>query len=37
MRVEFSPWVEGDLETIGDFIAGDNPRRALSYIREIRD
>lgn len=34
MRVEFSRWVEGDLETIGDFIAEDNPRRALSYIRE---
>jgi toxin ParE1/3/4 len=37
MRVEFSRWVESDLEAIGDFIAQDNPRRAVSFIREIRD
>lgn len=37
MRVEFSRWVEGDLEAIGDFIAEDNPTRAVSFIREIRD
>jgi len=37
MRVEFSRWVEGDLEAIGDFIAQDNPRRAVSFIREIRE
>jgi toxin ParE1/3/4 len=36
MRVEFSRWVEGDLEAIGDFIAEDNPRRAVTFIREIR-
>jgi len=36
MRVEFSRWVESDLETIGDFIAEDNPRRAVTFIREIR-
>ncbi len=37
MRVEFSRWVEGDLEAIADFIAEDNPTRAVSFIREIRD
>jgi plasmid stabilization system protein ParE len=37
MRVEFSRWIEGDLEAIGDYIAQDNPVRALSFIREIRE
>lgn len=37
MRLELSPFVEGDLEEIGDFIALDNPVRAVSFIREIRD
>jgi toxin ParE1/3/4 len=37
MRVEFSPLVEGDLEAIGDYIALDNPRRAVSFVREIRE
>jgi plasmid stabilization system protein ParE len=37
MRVEFSRWVEGDLEAIGDYIAQDNPARAVSFIREIRE
>ena len=36
MRVEFSPWVEGDLEAIANYIAQDNPERAVSFIREIR-
>jgi toxin ParE1/3/4 len=36
MRVEFSPWVEGDLEAIADYIAQDNPVRAVSFIHEIR-
>jgi plasmid stabilization system protein ParE len=36
MRVEFSRFVEHDLEAIGDYIARDNPRRALSFVREIR-
>ena len=35
MRLEFSRWVESDLETIGDYIAQDNPRRAVSFIRQI--
>ena len=36
MRLEFSRWVEGDLDTIADFIAQDNPHRAVTFIREIR-
>lgn len=36
MRVEFSNEAENDLEQIGDFIAKDNPRRAYSFIRELR-
>ena len=35
--VEMSAFVEGDLEEIADWIAEDNPRRAVSFIREIRD
>jgi plasmid stabilization system protein ParE len=37
MRVELSPNVEGDLEEIADWIAQDNPRRAVTFIREIRE
>jgi toxin ParE1/3/4 len=36
MRCAFTPLAEADLETIGDYIARDNPRRALSFIRELR-
>lgn len=36
MRVERSRFVEGDLEAIADYIAQDNPTRAVSFIREIR-
>jgi plasmid stabilization system protein ParE len=36
VRLEFSLWVEGDLDTIADFIAQDNPQRAVTFIREIR-
>lgn len=36
MRVELSSFVEGDLEAIADYIAQDNPRRAVSFIAEIR-
>jgi toxin ParE1/3/4 len=36
MRCAFSPLAEADLEAIGDYIARDNPRRALSFIREVR-
>lgn len=36
MRVLFSALVEGDLEAIGDYIAADNPTRALSFVRQLR-
>jgi plasmid stabilization system protein ParE len=35
MRLELSRFVEGDLEAIADFIAEDNPQRAVSFIHEI--
>ena len=28
---------ERDLEAIGDFIAKDNPRRAISFVKELRE
>jgi plasmid stabilization system protein ParE len=37
MRVEFSAFVEGDLVSIADYIAQDNPRRAVEFIQEIRE
>ena len=36
MGVLFTPLAETDLEDIGDYIAQDNPARALSFIQEIR-
>jgi toxin ParE1/3/4 len=36
MRCVFSPLAEADMEEIGDYIAQDNPSRAISFIREIR-
>lgn len=36
MIVEFSDEAAIDLERIADFIAGDNPRRALSFVQELR-
>jgi len=36
MRLAFQPQAERDLEAIGDYIAQDNPRRALSFLRELR-
>ena len=36
-RVSFTHLAEADLEDIGDYIAHDNPRRALSYLVELRD
>ena len=33
--VRFSPKAESDLEEIGDFIARDNPRRAVTFIDEL--
>ena len=37
MRCIFSTLADLDLEEIGDYIARDNPRRALSFIGEIRE
>ena len=37
MIVVISAAAEADLEAIGDHIAADNPARALSFIRELRD
>ncbi len=36
MRVEFAPQADADLEDIGDFIARDNPARAVRFISEIK-
>ena len=35
MIVELTAAVEADLESIGDYIAQDNPIRALSFVREL--
>jgi toxin ParE1/3/4 len=34
--VRFSPRAAQDLREIGDWIAADNPRRALSFVAELR-
>ena len=36
MQCIFSPLAELDLEEIGDYIARDNPERAIFFIQEIR-
>lgn len=36
MRCIFSDLAETDLEAIGDYIAQDNPARALSFVQELR-
>ena len=36
MRVTISPLAERDLESIGDYIAEDNPLRAVTFIEEMR-
>ncbi|SMC52686.1 type II toxin-antitoxin system RelE/ParE family toxin [Rhizobium sp. RU36D] len=36
MMLEFTREAEGDLERIADYIAADNPLRALTVIRELR-
>lgn len=35
-RYVLSPLAEQDIEAIGDYIAQDNPRRALTFIAELR-
>ena len=37
MIVRILPDAESDLETIGDFIARDNARRAMSFVAELRN
>ena len=37
MRIELSRFVESDLEDIGDWIAEDNPRRAVTFVQELRN
>ena len=36
MACNFTVTAENDIEQIGDYIASDNPARALSFVREIR-
>jgi toxin ParE1/3/4 len=36
VSLRISPAAERDLEEIADYIAQDNPRRALSFIAELR-
>lgn len=36
MHAQLTPLAEMDLEEIGDYIALDNPKRAVSFIQEIR-
>jgi len=37
VKCSFSPRAVRDLEEIGDYIARDNPLRAVTFIQEIRD
>lgn len=37
MLVVITEAAEADLETIGDWIAADNPRRAITFVSELRD
>ncbi|MGH7024134.1 MAG: type II toxin-antitoxin system RelE/ParE family toxin [Caulobacteraceae bacterium] len=37
MKVVLTPEAETGLEDIGDFIALDSPRRAISFIEELRE
>lgn len=36
MRLELSRYIEGDLDDIADYIAQDNPVRAVTFIQDIR-
>jgi len=36
MRVKLSTLIKGDLAAIADYIAQDNPERAVTFIQEIR-
>jgi toxin ParE1/3/4 len=37
VRVRLLPGAETDLEAIGDYIARENPRRAVTFIAELRE
>ena len=37
MKVVFTAAAEGDLESIGDWIAQDSPARAVSFVAELRE
>lgn len=37
MIVRLTAEAESDLEQIGDYIAQDNPKRALSFVLALRD
>jgi toxin ParE1/3/4 len=37
VRIEVSSFVEADLDAIASSIAQDNPRRALSFLRQMRE
>ena len=36
MIVRFTDAAEHDLEALGDYVAQDNPKRAFSFVRELR-
>ncbi|MBL4876146.1 MAG: type II toxin-antitoxin system RelE/ParE family toxin [Cohaesibacteraceae bacterium] len=36
MHIEFAPLAASDLEHIGDYIAHDNPQKAVGFIRELQ-
>lgn len=36
MRIAFSGFVEADLDAIAEYIALDNPNRAVTFLEEIR-
>lgn len=35
MKLSISPMAEQDIEAIGDYIAQDNPLRAMSFMEEL--
>jgi toxin ParE1/3/4 len=37
MIVRFTDAADHDLEALGDYIAQNNPKRALSFVRELRE
>jgi len=36
IRIELSRYIESDLDNIADYIAQDNPHRAVTFIHDIR-